>query len=131
MFALTTRDDGPFTRSYAETRARWEPLYEVTQIKGDGETHPILSPGDEFADYETWQGSTPRDSIAQKQAEYARSALKLGLGQQAALGANPFKFGMIGSTDATPRWRPSMKTTSGARCHSTNPVGFDLRGSGT
>lgn len=100
MFALTTRDGGPFTRSYAETRARWEPLYEVTQIKGDGETHPILSPGDEFADYETWQGSTPRDSIAQKQAEYARSALKLGLGQQAALGANPFKFGMIGSTDA-------------------------------
>ena len=100
MFALTTRDGQPFTRAYAKTRARWEPLYEVTQIKGDGETHPILSPGDEFADYETWDGFTPRDSVQQKQTEYARSALKLGLGQEAELGANPFKFGMIGSTDA-------------------------------
>ncbi len=100
MFALTTRDGQPFTRAYAKTRARWEPLYEVTQIKGDGETHPILSPADEFADYETWDGFTPRNSVEQKQPEYARSALKLGLGQEAELGANPFKFGMIGSTDA-------------------------------
>jgi len=44
----------PFDRAYAETRTKWEPLYEATQIKGDGEAHPALSPNDEFADYETW-----------------------------------------------------------------------------
>jgi hypothetical protein len=100
MFALMTREGQPFTKGYAEARSRWEPLYEVTQIKGDGETHPVLSPTDEFADYETWNGFTSPDSVADKQAEYARSALKLGLGQTVEVGANPFKFGMIGSSDA-------------------------------
>ena len=53
MFALVDFDGEPLTRDYAERRQRWEPLCEVTQIKGDGETHPLLSPNDEFADYET------------------------------------------------------------------------------
>jgi len=91
-------------REYAENRARWEPLYEVTQIKGDGETHPFLSPNDEFADYETWdQGNLDLSVLKQDdmlQFEYARSALGLGMEIEGRLGINPYKFGMIGSTDS-------------------------------
>jgi hypothetical protein len=105
MFRPVDYDDNPITTDYAKTRARWEPLYEVTQYKGDAEAHPILSPDDEFADYETWHihgffGDRPSDFKDQKQYEYGRSALKVGLEQQVRLGVNPFKFGMIGSTDA-------------------------------
>jgi hypothetical protein len=89
---------------YAETRARWEPLYEATQIKGDGEAHRYLSPNDEFADYETWdQGNLDLSVLKEKemlQYEYARSALQLGLQLEKKLGVNPYKFGMIGSTDS-------------------------------
>lgn len=93
-----------FDRTYAETRAKWEPLYEATQIKGDGEAHPLLSPDDEFADYETWdQGnldlSTPKQE-EMLQYEYARTALQTGLQLGQELGVNPYKFGMIGSTDS-------------------------------
>ena len=93
-----------FDRAYAETRAKWEPLYEATQIKGDGEAHPFLSPNDEFADYETWDKgnldlSTPKNNDM-LQYEYARSALQTGLQLQRELGVNPYKFGMIGSTDS-------------------------------
>ena len=116
MFAPNTFDGSPLSAAYAETRSRWEPLYEVTQIKGDSETHPVLSPTDEFADFETWNSwagemKNPSehpccqdfDAASEgelKKAEYARSALKRGLKVQAELGINPFKFGMIGSTDA-------------------------------
>ena len=100
MFALTDLGGKPLTRRYAEIRSRWEPLCEVTQIKGDGETHPILSPTDEFADYETWAGMRSKSWEKEKEGEYARSALKRGLDQEAKLGLNPFKFGMIGSTDS-------------------------------
>ncbi|GGO78951.1 hypothetical protein GCM10011348_12050 [Marinobacterium nitratireducens] len=104
MFALTDRDGNPLSRQYAETRSRWEPVAEVTQIKGDGETHPKLSPEDEFADFETWdKGNLTADALKDDSMlpyEYARSALRLGLQQEAKLGVNPFKFGMIGSTDA-------------------------------
>ncbi|MGI9288361.1 MAG: DUF3604 domain-containing protein [Pseudomonadales bacterium] len=91
------------TAGYAKTRARWEPLYEVTQIKGDGETHPLLSPNDEFADYETWDeanfnGIMKTDSMLQY--EYARAALQRGLALEESLGSNPYQFGMIGSTDS-------------------------------
>ena len=93
----------PITAEYAERRARWEPIYEVTQIKGDGEAHPFLSPTDEFADYETWDKSNlgpfaKEDEMLQY--EYAREALKNGLKHEANLGTNPYKFGMIGSTDS-------------------------------
>ena len=88
---------------YAETRARWEPLYEVTQIKGDGEAHPFLSPNDEFAGYELWDKGNLNLSEAKKpemlQGEYARTALQIGLQLEQKLGVNPYKFGMIGSTD--------------------------------
>ena len=104
MFAETTLDGQPLTRDYAERRRRWEPIAEVTQIKGDGESHPFLSPNDEFADYENWD-STNLALTAPKEDwmlefEYARSALKNGLALDESLGANPFEFGMIGSTDS-------------------------------
>jgi len=93
----------PLTREYAETRIRWEPLYEVTQIKGDGEAHPYLSPTDEFADYEPWAkanlGPVPKQP-EMLQYEYAREALKNGLALEQKLGVNPYKFGMVGSTDS-------------------------------
>ncbi len=94
----------PFDRAYAETRAKWEPLYEATQIKGDGEAHPLLSPNDEFADYETWDQGNLDLSVSKDndmlQYEYARSALQIGLQLEQELGVNPYKFGMIGSTDS-------------------------------
>jgi hypothetical protein len=90
-------------RAYAESRIRWEPIIEVTQIKGDGEAHPLLSPEDEFADYENWDvtnlaGTAPKEDWM-LQYEYGRSALKLGLKLGKQLGVNPYKFGMLGATD--------------------------------
>ncbi len=91
-------------RSYAQTRARWEPLYEATQMKGDGEAHKFLSPTDEFASYEVWDKFNLNMSVPKKpemlQYEYARSGLKVGLKLEQKLGVNPYKFGMIGSTDS-------------------------------
>lgn len=102
MFDDVTFTKKKLSRTYAEQRMRWEPVYEVTQIKGDGETHPSLSPNDEFADYGTWDkgsfGSEPKTKDMLPR-EYAREALKRGLAYESKLGANPFKFGMIGSTD--------------------------------
>jgi hypothetical protein len=93
-----------YDRKWAETRARWEPLYEITQIKGDGETHPFLSPNDEFADYETWdQGNLDLSEFKTDDMlahEYARSGLGIGLELESKLGVNPYKFGFIGSTDS-------------------------------
>ena len=92
------------TGDYAKQRARWEPLYEVTQIKGDGETHPFLSPTDEFADFETLALGNLNLTVVKEddmfQYEYAREALKNGLKMEKDLGSNPYKFGMVGSTDA-------------------------------
>ena len=91
-------------KSYVENRARWEPLYEVTQIKGDGEAHPFLSKNDEFADYETWAIGNLDLSVLKKnemlRGEYAREALKIGMRLEEKLGTNPYQFGMIGSTDS-------------------------------
>lgn len=104
MFAPTMSDGNTFTLDYARRRARWEPVVEVTQIKGDGESHPFLSPDDEFADFENWDNSNLMGTVPKKpemlQYEYARSVLALGLQYERILGANPFKFGMIGSSDA-------------------------------
>jgi hypothetical protein len=103
MFPDQSMSDPALTPEYAALRARWEPLYEVTQIKGDGEAHPLVSPDDEFADYETWDvgnlGSNPKPEGALAR-EYARSVLNSGLALEARLGSNPYQFGMIGSTDS-------------------------------
>jgi len=103
LFATETRDGVPISTDYARRRARWEPVVEVTQIKGDGEAHPFLSPDDEFARYESWDAGNfagvPKTN-EMLEFEYARSALKLGLRLWGELGVNPFRFGMIGSTDS-------------------------------
>ena len=103
MFALTDLFGNPMTRAYAEARSRWEPLYEASQIKGDSEAHPSLSPTDEFAKFERWDKQN-LNAVAKKpeqiQYEYARQALKNGLLMEARLGANPFKYGLIASSDS-------------------------------
>lgn len=103
MFDSVTLNGKALDRNYAKRRARWEPLYEVTQMKGDGEAHPLLSPTDEFADFETWdKGSfgSQAKTVDMLPREYARAGLKSGLAWEQKLGVNPFKFGMIGSTDS-------------------------------
>lgn len=109
MFAMEQSDGSVIDVQYAETRARWEPLLEATQMKGDSETHPLLSPNDEFADYETWNswagkplppGVARKDWQASLAGSYARSGLLRGLEIEQRIGANPFKFGMIGSSDS-------------------------------
>jgi len=103
MFNGKTMSGEAIDRAYAETRIRWEPLHEMSQIKGDEETHPLLSPEDEFADYENWDVGNLAGTSAKEewmlQYEYARSALKLGLKLGKELGINPYKFGMNASTD--------------------------------
>jgi hypothetical protein len=105
MFPLDAQYTGrKLDRNYVEQRAKWEPMYEATQIKGDGEAHPLLSPDDAFADYETWDAGNLDLSAAKRkqmlQYEYAREALKNGLQLQARFGTNPYKFGIVGSTDS-------------------------------
>ncbi|GMR05658.1 MAG: DUF3604 domain-containing protein [Gammaproteobacteria bacterium] len=128
MFPLQDSYGNLITKEYAETRMKHEPIVEMTQIKGDSETHPNLSPTDEFADYETYdhlitsEGAEARElfgdgflgqlseadreqvlknkKVVAKAGDYARSALKRGLVIEDRVGANPYKFGMIGSTDS-------------------------------
>lgn len=100
---VTLTDKLPLDAAYAKRRMRWEPIYEITQIKGDGETHPALSPDDAFADYETWDNGSfgPDPKIPEMlPKEYAREAFKRGMAYKAEFGVNPFKFGVVGSTDS-------------------------------
>jgi hypothetical protein len=125
---LTTKK--PLDRDYAERRMRWEPIYEVTQIKGDGETVPSLSPNDEFADYYTWEPAsfsalTTTPEMLPK--EYAREALKRGLAYQDKIGANPFKFGMIGSTDAHTSIPSTEEDSFFGKISAAEPSGNPLR----
>ena len=104
MFPMErTVTGGRVDRDYVQTRARWEPLYETTQIKGDGETHPYLSPDDEFADYETWAVGNLDLSELKKDSmlagEYSRRALQMGLQLEEKFGTNPYKFGLMAATD--------------------------------
>mgnify|MGYP000849617203 FL=1 len=106
MFELTGPDGKPMTAQYAARRAKHEPLVEITQIKGDSESHPFLSPNDEFSGYGTagWElGNLPLSSPKTPSmfaGEYVREALKRGLEIEAKTGVNPYKFGVIGSTDS-------------------------------
>lgn len=102
MFDTRTLRGEALTPEYMATRRYWEPVVEITQIKGDSETHPDLSPDDPFADFEGYpyylqKGAT--EYRAQK-GEYVRSALRRGLELDASLGINPYQFGVIGSTDS-------------------------------
>ncbi|MDH4115057.1 MAG: DUF3604 domain-containing protein [Burkholderiaceae bacterium] len=102
MFPLARTNGQPVDADYARTRMKWEPVLEVTQIKGDSETHPSLSPTDEFADYETYNFvmTVERKTPEPTDADYARSGLRRGLALDAGLGVNPYKFGLIGSSDS-------------------------------
>jgi hypothetical protein len=105
MFPMEdTYAGGKVDKNYVMLRAEWEPLYEVTQIKGDGETHSVLSPDDEFAAFETLdKGNLDLTQVKEEemlQREYAREALKNGLVLEKKLGTNPYKFGMVGATDS-------------------------------
>jgi hypothetical protein len=123
MFALERMNGKRMNREYASKRARWEPIYEATQIKGDSEAHPLLSPNDEFADFGTWDRGDVggRNAITPEMLphQYVRSALQLGLQQEEKLGVNPFKFGLIGSTDA----HTSLATTREGNFFGKNPPG--------
>jgi hypothetical protein len=103
MYSAETYDGKPMDRPYAETRINHEPLLEATQIKGDSETHPYLSPNDEFANFERWDINFNKMEPAENSVlhgNYIRSALKLGLELDAKLGANPYQAGLIGGNDA-------------------------------
>jgi uncharacterized protein DUF3604 len=104
MFADRTIRGEDITADYARTRMEWEPVAEVTQFKGDSETHPALSPDDEFADFEQFefylQASPQNLNYTPAVGDYARTALMRGLEIEERIGVNPFQFGMIGSTDS-------------------------------
>jgi hypothetical protein len=127
MFSLAKSDGTPIDKAYAESRMRWEPVVETTQIKGDSETHPRLSPIDEFADFETYDHVLESGEVGEVQmfgdaflgelseadrkyleenervaevGDYSRTALMRGLAIGVRIGANPYKFGLIGSTDS-------------------------------
>ena len=142
MFALQDSAGKPFSADYARMRARYEPVVEVTQIKGDSETHPFLSPDDEFADYERWDKTNiaglARTLPEMHAGSYARSALKNGLVIERLIGVNPFRFAMIGSTDAhtslatadeknywgkTANMYPGSDRAKGEFIHSADPAG--------
>jgi hypothetical protein len=104
MFAPLRLNEKAYDREYAEARKRWEPVLEVTQVKGDSETHPLLSPTDRYANFERWdegniQLSEPKAPWMLPQ-EYARSALRTGLAYRKSLGVNPYEFGLLGSSDS-------------------------------
>jgi hypothetical protein len=106
MFNDVDSEGRPITAEYARTRMKWEPVIEVTQIKGDSETDPILSPTDEFADFEPFSHAIDTESLGTGAkapigpGDFARAALGRGLELEAKVGVNPYKFGMIGSTDS-------------------------------
>jgi hypothetical protein len=104
MFELKTFEGNQLTKSWAEARARWEPLFEAIQTKGQSESHPLLSPEDEFAvGYELWDRGN-LNLVPKKpgmiQYEYAREAFKNGIALEQELGANPFKYGLVSGSDA-------------------------------
>lgn len=102
MFDTITMRNEPIGPEYAEIRSRWEPIVEVTQYKGDSETHPVLSPDDSFADFEDYPFYIQRDWTEYKPqvGDFMRSALIRGMQIEREIGVNPYQFGVIGSTDA-------------------------------
>jgi hypothetical protein len=115
----------PLTRQYVETRAEFEPMYEVSQMKGDAEAHPLLSPDDEFADFETMDAGNLSGFVAKTPEmlprEYARAALKAGLKLEENFGVNPYKFGMVGSTDAHTGIPTTREENNWSKAHIAEP----------
>ena len=125
MFAPTTQSGRPLDRRYAEARARWEPVLEVTQVKGDSETHPALSPEDRYADFERWDEGNIALTKSKEDwmlpREYARSALAMGLGYRRSLGVNPYQFGLLGATDSHTGYSATAEDNFFGKFRSTEP----------
>jgi hypothetical protein len=104
MFPVADQFGKPVDAEYAATRAKWERLYEITQSKGTSEVHPSLAPTDEFANFEIWDKGNlnlvAKTTSEMMEFNYARAALKNGLKLESTLGTNPYKFGLVGSTDS-------------------------------
>jgi len=102
MFSDRSLRGEPFSTDYARTRVKWEPIAEITQIKGDSETHSSLSPDDEFADFENYPYYIQRHwtEYHPQRGDFLREALKMGLEIEQRLGINPYVLGVIGSTDS-------------------------------
>ena len=99
MFQTVKFDGSPMDADYAATRMRNEPIVEMTQVKGDSETHPLLSPNDEFADFETMPFRIGNWTESKPDGSYVRQAYRRGLEMAAQGKGNPYKFGMIGASD--------------------------------
>jgi hypothetical protein len=108
MFEATNKAGEPIDAAYAQQRERNEPLVEITQIKGTSETHPQLSPNDEWADFEIvrsefgpfMEGGAEAALARGPAGEYVRDALQLGMKIEQKLGVNPYRLGFVGATDA-------------------------------
>jgi hypothetical protein len=100
MFDLVTYDGSALSQSYAQQRIANEPIVEMTQVKGTSETHPLLSPNDEFADFEIYDKLLGSQVVSKTKGGFVREALANGLGLEKELGENPYKFGMIGASDS-------------------------------
>ncbi len=100
MFEYSTTAGAPIDADYAELRLRNEPLAEISQVKGTSETHPMLSPNDEWADFEIFAQRIASDLPSDPPGSYVRDAYRRGLHMEALFGANPYRFGLIGSSDS-------------------------------
>jgi hypothetical protein len=101
MYARTLFDGSPMTAEYAEQRMRNEPISEIMQIKGTSDTHPVLSPQDEFADFEIMTSMlSPTGGYSEPRGSYSRDAMRTGIEFAHAEGFNPYRFGVIGSSDS-------------------------------
>ncbi len=100
MFSMTMSDGSPITKTYAANRIKNEPIVEMTQVKGTSETHPLLSPEDEFANHELYEILVGMATESQKvPGSFVRQALSRGIGIEQNIGKNPYEFGFIGSSD--------------------------------
>jgi len=99
MFALKDSFGNPLTKEYAELRMRNEPIVEITQVKGTSDTHPALSTNDEWADFEIMPYKVATQSFSEPKGSYVRDALLEGIKMEQTQGFNPYKFGLIGSSD--------------------------------
>ena len=99
MFALKDSFGNPFTKEYAELRMRNEPIVEITQVKGTSDTHPLLSPNDEWADFELMELRIASTLASQPEGSYVRNAFLNGMLMEEESGINPYKFGVIAASD--------------------------------
>ena len=99
MFEGTNKSGDPIDRQYSEQRSRNEPLVEITQVKGTSDTHPLMSPNDEWANFELMESTIGSANPSQPQGSYVREAYLTGMALEEQGVGNPYRFGLIGSSD--------------------------------